>query len=336
MPYTIGMGDETPLPCHLHYAGSYKVNKVIQSKQMSFSKFKGSAFAALQKELESSTEKGGGSNAPTNEWKPTPNKEKTGGGAIVRLLPGPDGVPFVKLFTHMFQGPEDDWYAENCPTTLGGDCPVCKANREIYKNNTKEVAQKLAAGKSRKKKYISNVYVVKDPMNPEAEGKVFLWRYGQQIFDVIQRAMYPDESLGDEPIDVFDVKEGANLRIRITYKGQYPNYESSTFADPTALSMDDDELDEIFNQLHPISPIVEPSQFKSYDELEARFTAVTNPQRRASVNQEASDEIDEELDWAAPSAPAPEPVAAPVTSSSSTEEEDAFAFFNNIASKDVF
>jgi len=99
--------------------------------------------------------------------------------------------------------------------------------------------------------------------------------------------------------------------------------------------MDDDELDEIFNQLHPISPIVEPSQFKSYDELESRFNAVTNPQRRASVNQEASDEIDEELDWAAPDAPAPAAVAAPVTSSSSTEEEDAFAFFSNMASKDL-
>ncbi len=298
---------------------------------MSFSSFKsGSSFAALQKELESESKaKSGGGGSPSNEWKPTPNKEKTGGGAVVRLLPGPDGTPFVKLFTHMFQGPEDDWFAENCPTTLGGDCPVCKANRGYYKDGRSD----LAAGKSRKKKYISNIYVIKDPANPENEGKVFLWRYGQQIFDIIQRAMFPDEGLGDVPVDVFDVKEGANLKVRITFKGQYPNYESSTFGDPTALSMDDDELDEIFNQLHPISPLIDKSQFKSYDELETRLNAVMNPSKRRSVTEEVSDEIDDELDWAEPTAKAPEPVAAAPTSSS-TEEEDAFSFFQNLKNKD--
>lgn len=257
---------------------------------MSFSDLKRSSssdFSFLQKELEK--EAGGG--APTNEWKPALNKDKTGGGAIIRFLPAPAGEssPMVKLFQHVFQGPQDDWFIENCPTTLGADCPVCQANREYYKSNRKD----LAAGKSRKKKYISNIYVVKDPANPENEGKVFLWRYGQQIFDIIARTMQPEEGLGDEPIPVFNFWKGANFRLRITMKGQYWNYESSSFEPPSALSNDDDELEAIYNQCYPLASIVSEDQFKSYDELEKRLDAVMNPSKRRSIGEELAEEEEE-------------------------------------------
>jgi hypothetical protein len=44
-------------------------------------------------------------------------------------------------------------------------------------DSNKEVARK----QKRKLSYISNIYVVKDPGNPENEGKNFLFKYGKKI-----------------------------------------------------------------------------------------------------------------------------------------------------------
>lgn len=54
-------------------------------------------------------------------------KDKTGNGyAIIRFLPSSMGedLPWVRMFSHGFKGPDGSWYIENCPTTLGGVCPV--------------------------------------------------------------------------------------------------------------------------------------------------------------------------------------------------------------------
>ena len=310
---------------------------------MSFSDLKRSSTATdfdfLQKELESKD--GGGSGYP--EFKPALNKEKTGGGAIVRFLPAPAGesAPVVKLFQHVYQNQETgQWFIENCPTTLQGVgpgiCPVCDSNREIYKNNPKEVAAKLAAGKSRKKKYIANVLVIKDPANPQNEGQVMQWRFGQQIFDIISRAMKPEEGMGDEPIPVFNFWKGANFRLRITMKGQYWNYESSSFEAPAALSNDDDELEKIYNQLYPLASIVDEDQFKSYDDLERRFNDVEGRGRPASSSAVFDESFEDESEGRGgfndpditPSAPAPEPVSAfrsQVESSEPVKDADFFA-----------
>ena len=39
----------------------------------------------------------------------------------------------------------------------------------------------LARQRKRKLNYISNIYVVSDPANPQNEGKVFLFKYGQKL-----------------------------------------------------------------------------------------------------------------------------------------------------------
>ena len=47
--------------------------------------------------------------------------DKSGvGSAVIRFLPAPEGedLPWVKLYSHAFQGP-GGWYIENSLTTLG-------------------------------------------------------------------------------------------------------------------------------------------------------------------------------------------------------------------------
>ena len=78
----------------------------------------GSLTAKLVKEVEKQNNTGGG--ADERLWKP--EMDKTGNGyAVIRFLPAPDGedLPWVKLFSHAFQGP-GGWYIENSLTTNGG------------------------------------------------------------------------------------------------------------------------------------------------------------------------------------------------------------------------
>ena len=131
----------------------------------------GSLTAKLVKEVEKMNNTGG--NADDRIWKL--DVDKGGNGyAVIRFLPAPEGedLPFVKLYSHAFQGP-GGWYIENSLTTLGQKDPVSEYNSLLWNNGT-DLGKETARKQKRKLTYISNVYVVKDPTNPENEGKVFL------------------------------------------------------------------------------------------------------------------------------------------------------------------
>ena len=89
---------------------------------MSFSDLKKqSSLGSLTQKLVKEVEKqngGGGGGADDRLWKP--EMDKSGNGyAVIRFLPAPEGedLPWVKLFSHAFQGP-GGWYIENSLTTL--------------------------------------------------------------------------------------------------------------------------------------------------------------------------------------------------------------------------
>ena len=154
---------------------------------MSFASLKkqsslGSLTAKLVKEVEKTNNAGGGGD--DRLWKP--ELDKTGNGyAVVRFLPAPDGeeIPWAKLYSHAFQGP-GGWYIENSLTTTGGKDPVSDYNRELW-NSGNESDKDVVRKQKRKLSYYSNIYVVKDPTNPQNEGKVFLFKFGKKIFDKV-------------------------------------------------------------------------------------------------------------------------------------------------------
>ena len=103
------------------------------------------------------------------------NVDKSGNGyATIRFLPAPEGedLPFVKIYSHAFQG-TNGWMIDNCLTSINQKCPICAHNSELWNNGT-DAGKEVARKQKRKLTYISNIYVVKDPANPENEGKVFL------------------------------------------------------------------------------------------------------------------------------------------------------------------
>jgi hypothetical protein len=215
-------------------------------------------------------------------WRPVVDKSNNGS-AIIRFLPGIAIVgaddeyepPFVRKWSHGFKGPTGLWYIENNRNTLDDQKDPCTDYNSMLWNSgdPENVAQ--AKRQKRKLGYISNIYVVKHPANPEDEGKVFLYEYGKKVYDKINEKVFPPADEDDiEPIPVFDFWKGANFRLRIKDVEGYRNYDSSSFDAPKPLFDDDAKLEEIFNQEHSLLAEVAPDKFKSYDELKKRLNEV--------------------------------------------------------------
>ena len=225
-------------------------------------------------------------------WKP--EVDKAGNGyAVIRFLPPPDGedMPFAKVYSHAFQGP-GGWYIENSLTTIGQKDPVSEHNSMLWNNGT-DAGKEQARKQKRKLSYVSNIYVVKDPANPQNEGKVFLYKYGKKIFDKIMAAMQP-EFEDETPINPFDFWQGANFKLKIKRVAGYWNYDSSEFAIQGPLLDEDDEMEAIWKKQYSLAEFLAPSQFKTYDELKTRLEAVLGKgnSRPAPVDEEVEDEDD--------------------------------------------
>ena len=293
---------------------------------MSFANLKkqsklGSLTAKLVKEVEKMNNNG--SSGDERLWKL--ECDKSGNGyAVIRFLPAPDCeyLPFVKLYSHAFQGP-GGWYIENSLTTLGQKDPVSEFNTTLWNNGT-DAGKDTARKQKRKLTYISNIYVVKDPANPENEGKVFLYKFGKKIFDKLTAAMQP-EFEDEEAIDPFDFWQGANFKLKAKNVAGYRNYDSSEFTAVTPVLDDDDALEGLWKKESSLQEFVGADQFKSYDDLKKRLEYVLG--NKTPVRQDV-ETIDEDNDRGS--------VEQLVTAGAGTgteDEDDALSYFSQLASE---
>ena len=255
-------------------------------------------------------------------WKP--ELDTSGNGyAVIRFLPAIEGedLPWVKLFSHAFQGPTGQWYIENSRTTLGrgdvGKDPVSEYNTSLW-NSGVETDKEIARKQKRKLSYYSNIYIVSDSKNPHNEGKVFLFRYGKKIFDKLMAAMQP-EFEDESPINPFDFWKGANFKLKIRKVDGYWNYDKSEFEAPSAILDDDSAIERIWKEQYSLADFTAPSNFKSYEELKTRLDAVLSGKQVVS-NQTVEDE----------------PIASPKVDtkpveSKQVEDEDTMDYFNKLA-----
>ncbi len=219
-------------------------------------------------------------------WKPTVDKAGNGM-AVLRFLPAPMGedLPFVRVFSHAFQGPTGSWYINNSLTTIGQKDPVGDLNAKLWNSGT-EADKEIARKQKRTLKYYANVYIERDAGNPENEGKVKIFTFGKKIFDKLNEAMNPqfeDES----PMNPFDLWSGASFKLKIRQVEGYRNYDKSEFDSPKALfDGDEEKMEAVWKQAHSLQQFVDPKNFKSYDELKAKLDAVLGldqaPRRKAT------------------------------------------------------
>ena len=257
-----------------------------------------------------------------------PEVDKAGNGmAVIRFLPAPEGedMPWVQVFSHSFQGP-GGWYIENSLTTLNQKDPVSEYNSVLW-NSGVEANKEIARKQKRKLTYISNILVVKDPSNPDNEGKVFLYKFGKKIFDKLNDIMNP-EFEDEQSVNPFDLWEGANFKLKIRNVEGYRNYDKSEFDSQSPLFKDDDKLEKTWKSQYSLAEFTSQGNFKSYDVLKARLDKVLGIQDTSEGVVESSPQP------VVPASVTPD-VSNSVEDTLNTEDDDqGMSYFEKLASDD--
>ena len=255
-------------------------------------------------------------------WRPELDKSSNGY-AVIRFLDVSEGedVPWAKYYSHGFQGP-GGWYIENSRTTLGEKDPVSELNSKLW-NSGVEKDKDIARARKRRTNYVSNILVVSDPANPENEGKVFLYRYGQKIFNKIQEAMSPEFD-DEDAVNPFDMWAGADFKLKIRRVAGFINYDKSEFASPSKIYEDDADMEKVWKQQYSLLEFTDPSSYKSYDDLKTRLNEVIGDNIRASAPEKKETVEDAKTPFDEP--------ATKENSESDSEESDALSYFEKLAS----
>ena len=299
---------------------------------MSFANLKRSRsnFDKLTKELEKTSTPTTSQNRSQDDRFRKPELDKTGNGfAVIRFLPAVEGeeLPWARVWSHAFQGP-GGWYIENSLTTLGQKDPVSEENTKLW-NTGSDADKEIARKRKRKLSYFTNILIVSDPKHPEHEGKIFLYKFGKKIFDKITEAMKP-EFEDEKAINPFDFWSGANFKLKIRKVDGYWNYDKSEFETTSKIKEVDEDIETIWKGQKPLKEFSASSNFKSYDELKAKFEKTVYGTGKSETADQidippvsaAVEEVSEQVKVDIPSTP----VATP----SNADEDDTMNYFSKL------
>jgi hypothetical protein len=233
---------------------------------------------SVQDTLASIQQNGGKKEYPKDEKLFKFNRDDSGNAFIqLRFLPSRTKLPpLVPRFEHYFENVVSDkkrTFFDNCPTTIGEQCPVCEENKKAWQSGNENLARQRA----RKQQWFVNIYVIKDANTPEHNGKVFVWKIGKKIYEKIMIAMKPsqeDIDAGKKPLDVFDLENGSDFVVKVKNVGGFVNYDSSYFLDPKPVLKDEKEIEKLFQDIYSLDEYVDPKTFKSYADLQKRIEYV--------------------------------------------------------------
>jgi len=205
----------------------------------------------------------------TRFW--TLSKDENGNGAaIIRFLPDPNEELFVEMSRINAQRKQKGFFvSEWSPITIGLPDPFNERFLELWQKGEKEKAKLLG----RSDRYITNIKIIKDPANPENEGKIFLFDMSKTMLNMLKEVMVETDqmrALGEKPIPVFNPFEGHNFLIKSKIgENKIITYSNSKFADSPSAIYDSVEAAEkdIIENAHKLSEFRDPSFFLSYDEL---------------------------------------------------------------------
>lgn len=258
-------------------------------------------------------------------WLKHPTKKNKDGSqycysdSLIRFLPIPfvdmrkeeegklhDGAvltPVVLVQTHDFKGPNGDRYNELSLSCLGQDCPVSEHDRPLW-NKWKESGKpegdvkKILVGRIAKDEFYSNILVIDDKANPENNGKVFLFKFGNAIKNMIDEAFEPSIPT-KESFDPFDAFDGRDLHLQFggeerslgSWRGLVPveMAKESSWVKSTLCGGDEAKIEEVMELAYSLQEFVDPIRFKTYAELKSRFMAVMGITEGESANHSMPD-----------------------------------------------
>ena len=214
---------------------------------------------------EDSSESSGGNR--DRYWNVTVDSQGNGS-ATIRFLPGKDlsKLPYVTAYSHWFthEVTGKTYEAMSSSTWKGVEQdPMGQFNSWLWKNGYEEKVRK----QKRQTRLYANILVVNDPAKPENNGKVFVYRFGTKILEMIKSQLSPlDEE--DDPVNIFDLFEGKNFRLKCGQVAGYRNYDKSSFTDKiSAVAETDEEIEEIYSKVYDLEEMfLDQSKNKSDDE----------------------------------------------------------------------
>ena len=164
----------------------------------------------------------------------------------------------------------------------------------------------------RLEKWLVNVYVIDDPVNPDNNGKVKILRYGKQLQKIITEAIEGEDAEEFGP-RIFDLgSDGVNFKIKVEQQGDFPTYVSSRFTSAGKVDLSEDQQKDIYEGAFDLTEVF---TLKSYDELKdmlnehyycrtedstpetsAPVPADTTPAEPEPVAVSSNDNIEEDID----------------------------------------
>jgi hypothetical protein len=231
---------------------------------------------------------------------------------IVRLIPNvnnPERTLF-HYYNHIWKSNlTNNITSVLCPNTYGEKCPIDEYRSKVYNTKDQNEIDKMLPIK-RNENWLVNVFVVKDPTNPENQGKIKILRYGRQLARIIESAISGDDSNEFGP-KIFDLSDkGCNLKIKVEKnEGGYPTYVYSKFVSPSTLEGADD-IESLYNSIHELDSVFE---HKSYDEIKKLFNTHYLGEVEENTSSSSEQEV-EDVDFV--------PSSKEVVAKSSDEETD--------------
>jgi hypothetical protein len=220
----------------------------------------------------------------TRFWKLSKD-ENGNGAALIRLLPDSNGKTMVKVFHYGIKkanptGKKPLWYVANSPESVGLPCPVKEHYLKLMAEGTKEATDE--AGKfKRQTKFVTNIMVVKDPSNPENEGKVFLFEFGTKMKDKFFGWLNPsdeEKAMGEEPKQLFNPIAGNSIKLKIKKQGEFFTWDPTEVV-PTVNGIYADKetaVAAIKTSTYPLSEFESPDYYEPYTDLKTRFDKFLN------------------------------------------------------------
>lgn len=226
----------------------------------------------------------------TRFWKLA--KDKNGDGkAVIRLLTDKNKIPYVRLYHYSSQknvGDKKVYLIVNSPDSIGMPCPIKEHYFELANQGLKEEAKMF----SRKIKYYANIYVEKDPANPENEGKVFLWEFGQKLLDKFTNWMTGDPDMGEAGKELFNPLSGHSIKLVINKNQNSGFYEyDRTDIMPSTTSVggitDKNKIvDILLNQTYDLNEFKSPEYFETYEAIKEKLNYFINPFKNSDKKEE--------------------------------------------------
>ena len=243
-------------------------------------------------------------------------KEYTG-----RFLPDPNDLFYKMYYYHMYRVGEK-WFFDLCPKTFDFEnyCPQCSVTQKLWMGTATD--KRSANNYKRKRKYVGNWFVVKDPRDEgqeeedKAAGKVKLYEFPNKVEMKLKEELTDqEEGLGHA---IFDPgKGGHNFILKVlstipTQEGDtWPDYAQSLFSRKSSVLGTDEEIEKIMSQRIDVEEYVAGLK-KSDDEVEKalrsemvyelikdEWNKVKNKEDTSESNgiaQEAADSLKEEID----------------------------------------